>query len=155
MREILDQLEGLIQFQGINFRETAIKCKHCGWSGTGGALEVPDLALSGEKVLYACPGCMEIIAVHNGLTNHEVMQEMEKIRGILAKEMLSTTYQEPGDDANAAQAPIEFSSIRTQIKTADEPENIEAESMESSAADDSQAPELDFDSIRARLGSIA
>jgi hypothetical protein len=159
MREILDQLEGLIQFKGLNFRETVVACQHCDWSGAGGSLEVPDLALSGQKVIYACPGCMEIIAVHNGLTDHEVMQEMEKIRGILAEEMLTTTCQQPKTDSGQNNAAIEFSAIRTQIKTVVEnqnkPEQEAAENLATVASDNSDAPELDFAAIRARLGAIA
>jgi hypothetical protein len=159
MREILDQLEGLIQFKGLNFRETVVACQHCDWSGTGGSLEVPDLALSGQKVNYACPGCMEIIAVHNGLTDREVMQEMEKIRGILAEEMLTTKCQEPKTDSGHKNSPIEFSAIRTQIKTVvenqNESEQEAAENLAIVASDDSDVPELDFDFIRARLGAIA
>jgi hypothetical protein len=162
MDEILDQLEGLVQFQGLNFRETAIVCRHCGWSGTGGSLEVPHLTQSGKKVIYACPDCMERVAVHNGLTDSEVMQEMEKIRGILAEEMLGTTYQEADTDSDSNKTAIKFSAIRTQINTAvaalDEPDEAEkavAESREGSAGDDGQqqAPDLDFEAIRARISS--
>jgi hypothetical protein len=159
MDEILDQLEGLVQFQGLNFRETAIVCRHCGWSGTGGSLEVPHLTQSGKKVIYACPDCMERVAVHNGLTDSEVMQEMEKIRGILAEEMLGTTYHEADTDSDSNKTAIKFSAIRTQINTAaeelDKPEKAVAESREGSAGDDGQqqAPDLDFEAIRARISA--
>jgi hypothetical protein len=56
-------------------------------------------------------------------------------------------------------APIEFSAIRTQIKTVvekqNEPEQEAAENLPIVASDDSDVPELDFDFIRARLGAIA
>lgn len=156
MAEKLDQFVGLIQFQGLNFRATNVVCRHCGWSGTGGSLEVPDLTMSGEKVIYACPVCAEMVAVHNGLTDREVMQEMEKIRTILAEEMISTAYQEPNADSDGNNASIEFSAIRTQIKIAAESKDKpEAESLETTASDGEQAPDLDFDSIRARLNTVA
>jgi hypothetical protein len=156
MHETLDQLEGLIQFQGLNFRETNVVCRHCGWSGTGGSLKVPDLTISGKKVIYACPVCAQMVAVHNGLTDREVMQEMEKIRGILAEELLSTTSQEGNTDSDGNKASIEFSEIRTQIEIAAEiKDKPEAESWATTERDGEQAPDLDFDSIRARLGKIA
>jgi len=152
MAEILDQFVGLIQFQGVDFRETNVVCRHCGWNGKGGSLEVPDLTMSGEKVIYACPVCTEMVAVHNGLTDREVMQEMEKIRTILAEEMISTACQEPNADSAGNNASIGFSAIRTQIKIAAEiKDKPEAENLKTTASAGEQAPDLDFDSIRARL----
>jgi hypothetical protein len=169
MREVLDQLEGLIQFQGLNFRSTSIDCKHCGWSGTGGSLEVPGLAASGEPVVYACPACMEVIAVHNGLTDQEVMHEMEKIRQILSAEAAAET----GGPAQLAGAHVEpdYAAIRAQLPMqvdAEAAEGVdEAELALAGAADDQvdesnrpvrqeePAQDLDFESVRARLGAIA
>ncbi len=156
MREIFDQFEGLIQFKGLNFRAISVDCRHCGWSGTGGSLEVPDLTMAGEKVIYACPVCTEMVAVHNGLTDREVMQEMDKIRRILAEEMSGATCQQANADSDGNNASIEFSAIRTQIKIAAEiNDQPEVESLATTASDGEQAPALDFDSIRARLSTVS
>ena len=153
MRAAIDPLEGLIQFQGLNFRATAINCGHCGWSGTGGALEVPGLAASGEPVVYACPDCQEVVAVHNGLNDQEVMQEMEKIRQILAREM-SATCKETIKDSAGDKVPLEFAAIRTQIRT-EVASPFDPESGDTGSRKVEQSTDLDFESIRARLGAIA
>jgi hypothetical protein len=165
MREVLDQLEGLIQFQGLNFRSTSITCNHCGWRGTGGALEVPGLAASGEPVVYACPACMESVAVHNGLTDQEVMQEMEKIREILAAELMSAA--EPTADESPSRDPRpDFAAIRAQLPTAahiaaekaaaladaDSDKAATEDAFNQGAAERNPVPGPDFAAIRARLG---
>ena len=173
MRAVLEQLEGLIQFQGPNFRSTAIECSHCGWRGTGGSLEVPVLAASGEPVVYACPECMEAIAVHNGLSDEEVMQEMAKIRQILADELQETHTHLEAAKTIKPQAKPDFAAIRAQLPTkvdaavaevaADEGELAVAEPATSkkltgddlSTAGDNPGADLDFEAIRARLGAIA
>jgi hypothetical protein len=160
MRGVLDQLEGLIQFQGLNFRSTVITCEQCGWNGTGGSLEVPGLAATGEPVIYACPACMESVAVHNGLSDQEVMTEMEKIREVLAAELVDTCSH-PDERLPIAQAASDFNAIRAQLPTeldvtTDVQETAVTEATEDqSGALAEEAPELDFAAIRARLGAIA
>jgi hypothetical protein len=41
------------------------------------------------------------------------------------------------------------------VEKTDDPEKLAAQSMESTVSDGGQGPDLDFDSIRARLGVIA
>jgi len=162
MREAIDQLEGLIQFQGLNFRSTTVTCNHCGWSGTGGALEVPGLAAMGQRVVYACPKCMEAVAVHNGLTDQEVMQEMAKIREVLAEELVGTCPH-PEEDVIVPKARPDFATIRAQLPTAadaaaasnETPSNVDGNADDSANAKPAEqgegVPELDFETIRARL----
>lgn len=162
MRDVGDQLEGLIQFQGLNFRSSTVACKHCGWTGTGGALEVPGLAAMGQRVVYACPKCMEAVAVHNGLTDKEVMQEMAKIRHILAEELVGTCPH-PEENVSIPEAQPDFAAIRAQLPTAadaaavsdETPGNVNDNADDSANAKPAEhgagTPDLDFETIRARL----
>ena len=68
-------------------------CRHCSWSGLAGELRTPKATALVETMNYACPVCFQVIAVHKGLSTHEVLQEMQAIREILKDEISMTRYQ--------------------------------------------------------------
>jgi hypothetical protein len=74
----------LIRFSGLTFRSEHIECESCGWNGLAGSLKSKP-TVSGN-VLYACPSCSEKLAEHHGLSDGEILQEMQVIRTWLALE---------------------------------------------------------------------
>jgi hypothetical protein len=134
-----DQPPGLIRLTGLEFRSEQVNCHSCGWQGLAGKLRAPAPEHLANDVKYACPGCRVTIAVHNGLTTQEVMQEMQKIREILASETVETCI-----DAQLAEdkdeLSLSFKRVREQIR-------VEAPAKEDSPDDNV----LDFDDIRSRL----
>jgi len=114
----------LVCLSGVDFRETAINCPHCRWYGSAGQLKVPATPAEGIAVNYACPRCAALVARHPGLTDQEVMQEMERIRKELAAEMASTFNFATVVDGDAD---LDFDSVRSQIiVTESETESEEA-----------------------------
>jgi hypothetical protein len=92
----------LICLSGLDFRLRQIVCVHCSWGGKAGELRSAGsshlaTAYQSETMTYACPKCSETIAIHQGLSSQEVLQEMQAIREVLAAE-LSTTLN--GYDLN-------------------------------------------------------
>jgi hypothetical protein len=74
----------LIRFSGLTFRSEHIECESCGWSGLAGSLK--SYPAGSGNVLYACPSCSEKLAEHQGLSDGEILQEMQVIRTLLALE---------------------------------------------------------------------
>jgi hypothetical protein len=138
----LDQPAGLILLTGLEFRSNHVDCHNCGWQGLAGKLKVPSHEQLANDVKYACPGCGVTIAVHNGLTTQEVMQEMQKIREILASETVEKRI-----DAQLAEdkdeLSLSFKRVREQIRI--------VEPAKEDGPEDSEDNVLDFNDIRARL----
>jgi hypothetical protein len=89
---------GLITLSGLDFRQQQVLCAHCSWKGLAGELRTPQAEAfttqdQGETMPYACPACSQVIAIHKGLSAHEVLQEVQEIREILKDELSMTRYQ--------------------------------------------------------------
>lgn len=136
------QRVGLIRLTGLEFRSNQVDCRNCGWQGLAGQLRAPASEQLGNDVKYACPGCRATIAVHNGLTTQEVMQEMQKIREILASETVETCIDAQLAEDND-ELSLSFKRVREQIR-------VVAPAQED-GPEDSEDNVLDFDDIRARL----
>lgn len=170
MSEIGESVHKYIRFSGVDFRQEPIACSHCRWQGVAGQLKVPtDVDLT-KAVEYACPRCETVIAVHLGLSDQEVMREMERIRRELAEEMSGPVFGH--HSTKSSQPPqVDFDTIRMQIQIS-EPEEEPADSAaeaellagsaisDASVADRKAAPkddseDLDFAAIRARISEPA
>jgi hypothetical protein len=167
----LSATSNLIHLSGLNFRQQRVACVHCSWDGLAGELRssmADDLA---ETMGYACPKCLQTIAVHTGLNTSEVMQEMQEIREILKEELSATRYQ-PHDGASAdspesggeGDFSAELDKMLSDLEISERsgtPAPVTPEvKMPSTTTSRSQSEgpgnqELDFAEVRARLAGIA
>ena len=128
-----------VRLSGLNFRSTEIECPHCAWAGTAGNLKVSDLAAFCETPAYACPACMQTIAIHDGLSNQEVMEEMQKVQSILAQEYSPTCLN--AEEASAAQE-IDYSAVRSQIHFPQADKQLTVEGDQATALESHDSSEL-------------
>ena len=156
----------LIHLSGVDFRKTAVQCPYCNWSGLAGELKMARNSGRDNSVRYACPACELVIATHIGLSDQEVLQEMERIRLDLAKELAAHPVGE-AHTARLAKPKIDFKSVRSQItfdemtveganeKVAIEARVAAAESKapgnEAASGSVSSRKAPDFEAVRARM----
>ena len=86
-------------FTGVGFRSEPVQCPDCGWSGTAGQLR--SLLANNLKieVCFSCPACEDVIGIHAGLSDSEVIQELVRVRAELAVELhddIRRSVPEPG-----------------------------------------------------------
>ena len=62
-----------------DFYSTSLECLHCGWSGKGASIALPLVECSGDPVIYACPDCLEVVAVHDITSDTEILDEAEEL----------------------------------------------------------------------------
>ena len=87
MPSTLGDAESQLIFTGSGFRSEPVQCSGCGWSGTAGQLRSL-LANNLEiEVCFICPACEAVIAIHAGLSDAEVIQELIRVRAELAVEL--------------------------------------------------------------------
>jgi hypothetical protein len=162
---------GLIALSGLGFRQQQVLCAHCSWKGLAGKLRTPQAFTTqdqGETMAYACPVCGQVIAIHKGLSAHEVLQEVLAIREILKDELSMTRYQpqagvsetsvEGGGECNFT---AELNKMVPDIEISDQSTSLSLQSRNShltTSQSQSQSPErqeLDFAVVRGRLAGIA
>jgi hypothetical protein len=85
--------ETLLELKGLDFRSEPASCD-CGWSGEAGQLRFPPAEALQDQVFFACPRCETAIAVHPGLSNSEVQQELMRIRGEFDEEFRGMLQEE-------------------------------------------------------------
>jgi hypothetical protein len=170
----LSAASNLIHLSGLNFRQQRVACVHCSWNGLAGELRscmADDLV---ETMSYACPKCLQTIAVHTGLSTSEVMQEMQEIGEILKKEISATRYQ-PDDGASVglpeSGGEVDFTAeLDKMLSDLEISERSETPAPQSPVTPEVKIPsttttwsqskspgsrELDFAEVRARLAGIA
>lgn len=107
----------LIRLAGVGFRSVEVACPSCRWSGLAGELVNQRSSSLGNSVQYACPGCKTTIAMHVGLTDQEVLQEMDRIRRELAEE-LNAHPLHPDKGPARRKSDIDVAAVRAQINLA-------------------------------------
>jgi hypothetical protein len=167
----LSATSNLIHLSGLNFRQQRVACVHCSWDGMAGELRssmADDLA---ETMNYACPKCLQTVAVHTGLSTSEVMQEMQEIGEILKKEISATRYQ-PDDGASVGlpesggevDFTAELDKMLSDLEISETPApqspvtpevKIPSTTITRSQSKSPDSRELDFAEVRARLAGIA
>jgi hypothetical protein len=100
-----------LQLQGLSFRSEPVRCATCGWSGEAGQLHTPSVQELRDEVSYACPLCKTVVAVHTGLNDTEVLQELEHLRLELREELKAICRVEKANPGRTS-----YLSVRSRIR---------------------------------------
>jgi len=146
----------LVEYRGIDFRKEPARCFCCAWSGRAADLITPVLNDLSGPVRYACPNCSTIVATHVGLSDKEVMGELQRIRSDLESEISETLTSRDTDESVSAAEP-DFATVRAQILVEDavpaSDDVADNEAASESPANEATASknDLDFDAVRSRM----
>ena len=101
-----------VQFTGSDFRRLPVDCPVCSWQGAAGQLQSVPEAEDAARVDYHCPECASLLATHAGLSNHELLKELERIKQALRDEFLDLRIKQQLQLIDLDRKQPDFSQVR-------------------------------------------